>query len=204
MQLVLISLLKKLGIYYFDILGVPSITKDHDIEAVYIGAVGARFERPNLMEWQEIIIDSKSKDSPISSLFKKFYKERLNIEDTEMVKDSVDSKKVMNAPIYMERISISAETYLLEANQRGKFKNLKVHAVVVGLGLGVWQINDLQVSHIYITISIFMSVRHCAFIAMSHFRFLQLYRKLSQIKVAWYVLKVKNIHFRSPSDPWGP
>ena len=148
MQLVLISLLKKLGIFYFDILGVPSINEDHDIEAVYIGAVGARFERPNLMEWQEIIIDSKSKDSPISSLFKKFYKERLNIEDTEKVKHSVDSKKVMNAPIYMERISISAETYLLEANQRGKLKNLKVHAVVVGLGLGVWQINDLQVRHI--------------------------------------------------------
>ena len=178
MQLVLISLLKKLGIYYFDILGVPSINEDHDIEAVYIGAVGARFERPNLMESQELLFDSKTKDSPISTLFKKFYEERLNFEEG---KNNSDTKNTFNAPIYMERISISAETYLLEANQRGKLRNLKVHAVVVGLGLGVWQINDLQVRHIYITISTFRSV--CPYtvtvIAMSHFQFLQLDLKLS-------------------------
>ena len=104
------------------------------------------------MESQEMLFDSKTKDSPISTLFKKFYEERLNFDEG---KNNLDTKNTFNAPTYMERISISAETYLLEANQRGKLRNLKVHAVVVGLGLGVWQINDLQVRHIYITISTF-------------------------------------------------
>ena len=36
----------------------------------------------------------------------------------------------------------------------------------------------------------------------SHFQFLQSYHKMSLIKVAWYVLRVKNIHSWSPSDLW--
>ena len=35
----------------------------------------------------------------------------------------------------------------------------------------------------------------------THLTILQLDRKMSLIKVAWYVLRVKNIHFGSPSDP---
>jgi len=35
--------------------GRPS--KDHIDEAVYVGAVGARFERPQQMEWEEMIIN---------------------------------------------------------------------------------------------------------------------------------------------------
>ena len=30
------------------------------------------------------------------------------------------------------------------------------------------------------------------------------YHKMSQIKVAWYVFRVKNMHSESPSNPWGP
>ena len=35
------------------------------------------------------------------------------------------------------------------------------------------------------------------------FQFLQAYHKMSIIKVAWYVLRVKNMHPGSPSDPSG-
>ena len=126
-------------------LGKPSsINGEHDTEAVYVGAVGARFEQPNLMEWQEMITskstDSGSKDFPIVNLFLKFYLERLKFEN-------LDFQGTFNAPIYKERITISAETYLLEANQRGKLKESKVHVVVVGLGLGVWQNSDHQVGY---------------------------------------------------------
>ena len=41
-------------------------------------------------------------------------------------------------------------------------------------------------------------------VPLSIFKFLQSYDKVSLIKVAWYVLRVKNMHSRAPPDPWGP
>ena len=63
---------------------------------------------------------------------------------------------------------------------------------------------------IYITISTFTSVRpsggggDVSGVPLSIFKFLQSYDKVSLIKVAWYVLRVKNMHSRAPPDPWGP
>ena len=39
---------------------------------------------------------------------------------------------------------------------------------------------------------------------LSHCQFLQLCHKISLIKVAFYVIKVKNIHSWSLSEPWDP
>ena len=60
--------------------------------------------------------------------------------------------------------------------------------------------------YIYITISTFTSVRPYGVggVPLSIFKFLQSYDKVSLIKVAWYVLRVKNMHSRAPPDPWGP
>ena len=63
---------------------------------------------------------------------------------------------------------------------------------------------------IYITISTFTSVRPYGVVRrrprpgvpLPNFQFLQAYEKVSLIKVAWYVLRVKNIHSWSPSDLW--
>ena len=41
-------------------------------------------------------------------------------------------------------------------------------------------------------------------VPLSIFKFLLSYQKVSLIKVAWYVLKVKNMHSWAPPDPWGP
>ena len=65
---------------------------------------------------------------------------------------------------------------------------------------------------VYITISTFMSVRPSGVgvggvgvgVPLSIFKFLLSYQKVSLIKVAWYVLKVKNMHSWAPPDPWGP
>ena len=109
------------------------------------------------MEWQEIINDKSNeleyyKDSLIANLFLKFYSERLGFEACTKINDNnlvqfIHSYHycIFNAPIYRERITISAETYLLEANQRGISKDLNVHVIVVGLGLGVWEIDPQQV-----------------------------------------------------------
>ena len=103
------------------------------------------------MEWQEIILEEDLKKTDgnendvIAKLFKDFYKSKIIVQGPEKFLDLQRNQRKFNASIYRERIAISAETYLLEANERGKFKNLKVHAVVVGLGLGVWQICSQQV-----------------------------------------------------------
>ena len=131
-----------------------------DKEAVYIGAVGPRFERPGFMEWQEIIEDPvliKFKETskvPISKrsieeLFMSFYKSNKNIiEDSSQSKyskETFSNSKKFNTITYQKRIAISAETFLLEANERGKSKNTDVHVIIVGLGLGVWQVSSAQV-----------------------------------------------------------
>ena len=62
----------------------------------------------------------------------------------------------------------------------------------------------------YITISTFTPVRPSSVggvgvgVPLSWYQFLQSYYKVSLIKVAWYVLRVKNMHSWAPPDPWGP
>ena len=64
-----------------------------------------------------------------------------------------------------------------------------------------------QSKYIYITISTFTSVPPSGVavgVPLSIFKFLQPYHKVSLTKVAWYVLRVKNMHSWAPPDPWGP
>ena len=41
-------------------------------------------------------------------------------------------------------------------------------------------------------------------VSENKFQFLQLYQKMSLIKISWYVLRVKNMHFGPNSDPLDP
>ena len=76
------------------------------------------------------------------------------------------------------------------------------------------QKNCMKKVHFYITISTFTSVRPYGVrrrpsvpsrpVPLPSFQFLQAYEKVSLIKVAWHVLRVKNIHSWSPPDPLGP
>ena len=70
----------------------------------------------------------------------------------------IGSKILFNADVYKKRIRCSAETFLIEANHRGKKIGKRVHVLIVGLGLGVWKITHLQVS-IYVTRSFIEKVR---------------------------------------------
>ena len=128
--------------------GVANHGQPQDLEAVYVGVVGARLKKAGVMEAEEMIVDTKNPDtqiSPICELFQRFYKSRMGNESESNKFLDLPKGKNFNALIYRERISISAETFLLEANERGRLKNSGVHVVVVGLGLGVWKISDVQV-----------------------------------------------------------
>ncbi len=68
--------------------------------------------------------------------------------DTDGVTEvSIADKQYFNQDVYYKRIKIAAETFLLEANARGREFDKDVHAFIVGLGLGVWKFSgQLQVN----------------------------------------------------------
>ncbi|KAI9350084.1 hypothetical protein BDR26DRAFT_1003747 [Obelidium mucronatum] len=161
---------------------------------IYMGLVGARFEDPDHMESQYILVDkvrstaangygaegfvSNPKEFARLAIFARAFGRRDPLrpenwyfptyEEVEarmiaaglqgleahanMAKEFVrlDSETFFNVEAYKLRITLSAQTLLLEANQRcveegaksGTTKEAFVH--VVGLGLGVWQVSEIQ------------------------------------------------------------
>ena len=53
----------------------------------------------------------------------------------------------------------------------------------------------------YFNFHVCLSFRACVRVSEDYLRFLQAYRKMSLIKVVWYVLRVKSLHPGSPSHP---
>ena len=117
--------------------GKPAAVGTFIEEAVYVGAVGARFEKPGKMEYQNMIVDSKDDDSKNQYFYttEKSALERLN------------PNQQFNFGFYKQRMQISFETFLLEANKRGADGKVEVYCHVVGLGLGVWQLCSGQEKH---------------------------------------------------------
>lgn len=148
-------------------------------EGIYVGLVGARFERQERMDWKHIIItpsqntsqNGYGEEADINStkyqLLKGFakaykqgnlekaffptYQEALKNKDNffELPKVLNASKTAFETPLfniraYKERIRLVLQSYLLEANKRAQDLNKKAYVHLVGLGLGVWQIDFRQ------------------------------------------------------------
>jgi len=118
-------------------------------EGVYTGLVGARFEKPDRMEWQHMIITPKQKKTPLLSIWSDFYGEGFaTFKQAQKDKTgryiSVGYKKYLDTTIYKKRIRKVVEPFLVDAHKRGKEAKKKVYCHAVGLGLGVWQVSPLQ------------------------------------------------------------
>jgi len=130
-------------------------------EGVIIGLIGARFERPDVMEYQDIMItqtqntqnrgyglskSSNKTDTPASDLrriWREFYEEPedfifgdipQNEDRFEEVPEGVFDHQVMR-----KRYAISFDTLLLEAQDRALKIGKPAYIHVVGIGLGVWK-----------------------------------------------------------------
>jgi hypothetical protein len=127
---------------------------------VYVGLVGPRFEIPDQME-SRFLIESKfyctaergygyhrkpsTHDQAILQMWARFY----NSKDTEtgIIGFPVCSNATSSSlrfDLYDRRIRLTLETFLLEADARGRDVNRAVHGFIVGLGLGVWQYDVRQ------------------------------------------------------------
>jgi len=128
---------------------------------IYIGLVGARFEILDQMESRFLIASKKScspergygaydtpktHDQAILAIWARFY----DVADPQTgrlgfpINDGI--QPTLNLERYRLRIGLTLETFLLEAESRGAEVGRKVHAFVVGLGLGVWQYSQRQTS----------------------------------------------------------
>lgn len=103
-----------------------------------IGLVGARFEREGKMDSSLIL-------PPIPSDYRHPYLRKLFLDFFRPAEQIVH--EIFDEKLYVERMRITIETLLLEANARAKdMDGKKAFIHVVGLGLGVWQYSSIQPS----------------------------------------------------------
>jgi len=122
---------------------------------IYVGQVGARFQRPGLMEWAHAMITMRqntwnAEDSdPLRLLWARFYDYPYGFPNY----DSVDHGHAghhflstragfLDPDVYRKRIELCAEPLLCDAAERARAQSTKAFVHVVGLGLGEWQVPE--------------------------------------------------------------
>lgn len=132
-------------------------------EGVYAGLVGARFEKPGYMEWQHMIITPQQNTRKngygftvvhkgLLALWSGLYGEKIPTFDEARADNSgrfilLKNGLYFDSVVYKKRIRFVAEPFLIDAHNRAAMLNKKAYVHVVGLGLGVWQIDERQVQY---------------------------------------------------------
>jgi len=145
---------------------------------VYLAQVGARFERPGLMEWQHLVVDNlqntvengygpaapPSKRREILRAWARFYGLEYFPTYDEAFGDAssipgygktstiktprfieVDKYgSCLDMELYYRRMKVIAETFLLDAQERAEARGTTAFCHVVGLGIGVWSLAQLE------------------------------------------------------------
>lgn len=129
---------------------------------VIIGLIGPRLEKPEVMEYREIVVTEEQNTHrygygitfvpTLQQNFSGFYGGYCDTYDRilETIKSTperffeLENGKYFDKLMYERRIAISIDTFLIEANDRSKKENKMAYIHVVGLGLGVWKISSKQ------------------------------------------------------------
>lgn len=133
--------------------------KDHLEQGVYVGLVGARFEMPDYMECQDMIIGAGKKypvHANLARIWNKFYNNDKSV-DFEQAKHDQSGRYIfvenvkyhsnvfLDSVIYKKRLEYGIEPFLFEANERGCQQSKKVYLHIVGLGLSpLWGVTKKQ------------------------------------------------------------
>jgi hypothetical protein len=125
---------------------IPGAPGTFQESGVYVGLVGARFEKEDLMESQHMLVTPKKTRIParLRALWEAFYGETFATfahvqADTTGRYIKLDDTTYFDTVIYKKRMRLVIEPFLVDANQRGIEASKKVYCHAVGLGLGVWQ-----------------------------------------------------------------
>merc|ERR1712137_1317220 len=131
-------------------------------EGIIVGQVGARFERENLMEWQSLMGTKQQniaargygqregRQESMQDLWAHIF-DLENLPTYEEVEQNGCPERwvgvgrgKLDTLLFTKRCRILAETFLGECNLRAKQENKKAFCHVVGLGLGVWGVSEMQ------------------------------------------------------------
>jgi len=130
----------------------------HQKNGVYVGQVGARFERADVMERFIMHIDLRKKEEngyglPNPGTLQQFWADFYDVDyllSLEQAKHlyreknqriySCYGRTFLDREIYYKRMKISSELLLWEAELRGEEEQKHVYVHVVGLGTGVWSL----------------------------------------------------------------
>jgi len=151
--------------------GARGAEGSYEEKGILVGMVGARFEKPGYMEWQQMIV-TREQNRPENgygregltaapekfhrlSLWARFYGQGhggfFYFPSFDEVEKSGDENFIkiregyyLNRKVYKERIRLSAESFLAEANERAKQAGKKAYVDVEGIGLGFWRASDAQ------------------------------------------------------------
>lgn len=142
-----------------------------ETEGIIIGIIGARFEKPLHMEYQDIVISAKQNISTrgygsfnqsatnseelvqnyeYRKMWNEFYADNCSplFSDVKLNgKRYVQSKikdSIFDCNMMKKRYTISFDTLLLEAESRAAIANKLAYVHVVGIGLGVWRATKNQ------------------------------------------------------------
>lgn len=151
-------------------LGVASPLGTYEPQGIYVGMVGARFEKPGLMEWAHMVItpdqntaeNGYGRDASLTNsktielrLWAELYQSQLGkhyafpdyeeacLDDTGRYL-LIQKNTYLDTYVYRERMKLIIESFLLEANERAKQQGKQAYLHVVGLGLGVWMLHSSQ------------------------------------------------------------
>lgn len=133
-------------------------------KGIYVGMVGARFERKNQMEWRHMMItkeqntiengygldaDEKKLNAQLLKPWAKLYRQTHFPTYDEAEIDTTGKyfkihQGYFNKEVYKERMKLVITPYLHDANQRAQEQGKQAYVHCVGLGLGVWQITQEQ------------------------------------------------------------
>ena len=130
-------------------------------KGIYVGLVGARFEKAGLMEWAHMIVTPEQNtkkngygfhnesNSTVLGIWSKFYDEKFPTfkeaqADTSGRFIQIKLNLYLDSLVYKKRMHMVIEPFLVNANYQGEQYQKKVYCHAVGLGLGVWQISPIQ------------------------------------------------------------
>lgn len=140
---------------------IPGKSDTYEPKGVYIGLVGARFEKPGLMEWQHIIITPKQNTADNGYGLTRNYIENnhltmwsklygLKLPTFQEAQADTSGRYIycdgnyFDSEIYKKRIQLVIEPFLCDAHERARKQGKKAYVYTVGLGLGVWKKIDKQ------------------------------------------------------------
>lgn len=146
--------------------GRPGEAGSFEPRGVTVGLVGARFERPECMEWRHVIVtadqntsekgygaeaDSDAPATRLVRLWARFYGRETLPTFAEALADEsgrylrLGGGALFDRELYKRRIRLVVEPFLRDADARAEAAGRPAYVHAVGLGLGVWRIHLEQV-----------------------------------------------------------